>query len=115
MFANAAYRSPSNPNEPAFDWLIFDKLQKTNDKILQESVINYEPEKQTIIFVFLPSPTGNSVAIWRRKINVPNNIRLMLQAQVSHAMAGLRRDKDYLVYVDEFVHSNSVESCRIMY
>ena len=103
LLVNAAYRHPSKPNEPAFDWLIFDQLQKTYDKVLQESVAFYQPEKQTVVFVFLPSPSGNSVAIWRRRINVPNNIRLMLQAQIRHAMAGLRHEKDYLVYVDEYV------------
>ena len=61
----------------------------------------YDPTTQVIVFVFLPSPSGNSVAIWRRRINVPNNMRLMLQAEINHALDALRRDEDYLVHVDE--------------
>ncbi|KAG7449446.1 uncharacterized protein BT62DRAFT_887804 [Guyanagaster necrorhizus] len=101
LFVNADFRSPKNPNEPAFDWLTFDQLQKTRDKILQESVAFYDPAVQVIVFIFLPSPSGNSVAMWRRKINVPNNIRLMLQAEISLVLTGLRKDKEYLVHVDE--------------
>lgn len=107
LFANADYRPPKSPNEPAFDWLTFDELQTSRDKILQESVAFYDPAIQVIVFVFLPSKTGNSVAMWRRKINVPNNTRLMLQAEINLAFAGLRRDKDYLVYVDELVAFSS--------
>ena len=42
-----------------------------------------------------------SIAIWRRKINVPNNTRLMLQGEIQLCMSGLRREQDYLVHVDE--------------
>lgn len=101
LFVNADYRSPKNPNEPAFDWLTFDQLQKTRDKILQESVAFYDPAAQVIVFIFLPSPSGNSVAVWRRRINVPNNIRLMLQDEINLVFTGLRKDKEYLVHVDE--------------
>jgi len=39
------------------------------------------------------------VAIWRRKIMVPNNLRLAYQSQITQALAALR--KDYIVHVDE--------------
>jgi hypothetical protein len=96
---NADYRSPKNPNEPAFDWLTFDQLQLTMDQILQESVAFYDPHVHVIVFVFLPSKSGNSVAIWRRKIAVPNNIRLAYQGEIKQALAALR--KNYTLYVDE--------------
>lgn len=81
--------------------MTFETLQKTKDKILQESVAFYEPDRQVVVFVFLPSPSGSSVALWRRKINVPNNIKLMLQAEIHTVLAGLRRETDYVVHVDE--------------
>ena len=73
------------------------------DRILQESVAFYDPAVQVIVFVFLPSKSGNSVAMWRRKIKVPNNTRLMLQAEITLAIAGLRKEKHYVVHVDEYV------------
>ncbi|KAL0581959.1 hypothetical protein V5O48_000016 [Marasmius crinis-equi] len=101
LFANADFRLPGDV--PAFDWLTFDELQRTKDKTLQESVLSYDPTDRVILFVFLPSPTGNSVAMWRRKITVPNNTRLSLQAHIEQALAGLRRDSDYIVHVDEMI------------
>jgi hypothetical protein len=71
------------------------------DRTLQESVAFYDPAMQVIVFVFLPSKSGNSVAMWRRKVVVPNNTRLRLQREINLAMAGLRREQDYVVYVDE--------------
>jgi len=73
------------------------------DRILQESVVFYDPAVQVIVFVFLPSKSGNSVAMWRRKIKVPNNTRLMLQAEITLAIASLRKEKHYVVHVDEYV------------
>lgn len=70
---------------------------------MQESVAFYDPSSQVIVFVFLPSKSGNSVAMWRRKINVPNNMRLMLKGEVTLALAALRREEDYVVHVDEYV------------
>jgi len=91
------------PNQPAFDWLTFDELQPSMDRTLQESVAFYDPAVQVIVFVFLPSKSGNSVAMWRRKINVPNNTRLILQHEINLALAGLRKQRDYVVYVNEYV------------
>jgi len=69
------------------------------DKILQESVVCYDPAVQVIVFVFLPSKSGNSIAVWRRKIAVPNNVRLTFQDEIYVAKQGLK--KDYVVHVDE--------------
>jgi hypothetical protein len=103
LFANADYGPDKQVNQPAFDWLTFDRLQATRDRILQESVAFYDPAVQVIVFVFLPSKSGNSMAIWRRKLKVPNNLRLAYQYEIGLAMATLRKDKDYVLHVDECV------------
>ncbi|KDQ64673.1 hypothetical protein JAAARDRAFT_118061 [Jaapia argillacea MUCL 33604] len=103
LFANADFRPVGHPQEPAFDWIIFDQLQLTMDRILQESVAHYDPATQVIVFVFLLSPTGNSMAIWRRKLTVPNNLRLQYPQEIQLAKAALR--KDYPVHVDEWRES----------
>ncbi|KZP12084.1 hypothetical protein FIBSPDRAFT_755480 [Athelia psychrophila] len=99
LFVNADYRPTESPNEPAFDWLTFEELQPTRDQILQESVAYYDPAVYVIVFVFLPSESGNSMAIWRRKIVVPNNVRLTFQPQIKQTLAALR--KKYVLHVDE--------------
>ena len=71
------------------------------DQILQESVAYYDPAMHVIVFVFLPSESGNSMAIWRRKIAVPNNVRLAYQPHIKQALAALR--KKYVLHVDEYV------------
>jgi len=98
---NADYRPSKSPNEPAFDWLTYPELQKTMDRTLQESVAFYDPSALVVVFVFLPSKSGNSLAIWRRKIAVPSSVRLAYQAQITQAIDSLSRD--YSVYVDEYV------------
>lgn len=73
------------------------------DRTLQESVAFYDPAVQVVVFVFLPSKSGNSLAIWRRRIAIPNSVRLAYQAQITQAMAAVSRD--YVVHVDEYVVS----------
>ncbi|KAF5388395.1 hypothetical protein D9615_000156 [Tricholomella constricta] len=103
LFVNVTFRLETHPNQPVFDWLTFDELQATTDRILQESLLSCDPANQVIIFVYLPSPTGNSVAMWRRKVLVPNNTRLRFQREISIAKSGLRKDMDYVVHVDELL------------
>jgi len=79
--------------------LTFDDLQPTRDQILQESVAYYDPAVHVIVFVFLPSESGNSMAIWRRKIAVPNNVRLAYQPHIKQALSALR--SKYVLHVDE--------------
>ncbi|KAF8974634.1 hypothetical protein BDZ97DRAFT_1774637 [Flammula alnicola] len=105
LFVNALFRMHQHPNEPAFDWLTFNQLQGTMDKVLQESVAFYDPARLVIIFVYLPSQTGNSVAIWRRKINVPDNARLKYQPEINAVVKTLRSEKEYIVMVDELPKS----------
>lgn len=70
------------------------------DRVLQESAAFYDPAVQVIVFVFLPSKSGNSVAIWRRKVKVPNNLRLAYQKEIRLALSALR--KNYVIHVDEW-------------
>ena len=103
LVVNADYRPPDRPKEYAVDYLAFEDLRKSMDKTLQVSVISYDPAITVIVFVFLPSKTGNSVAVWRRKLIVPNNTRLRFQKELDIALSGLKDPKSYLVYVDECV------------
>jgi len=99
FFVNADYRHYQSPDEPAFDWLSIDQLKDTMDKILQESVALYNPATQAIVFVFLLSKTGNSMAIWRRRIPVAEQFQKTYQKVIDETMSNLKAD--YPVYVDE--------------
>jgi hypothetical protein len=101
LFVNAAFRLRQHPQEPAFDFLTFDQLQGTMDKTLQESVAFYDPARFAMVFVFLPSQSGNSVAIWRRKINVPDSARQKYRPQIEAIVRSLRPPEEYVVMVDE--------------
>ncbi|KAF7301511.1 hypothetical protein MIND_00716500 [Mycena indigotica] len=110
LIANADYRPPNHPDEPAFDWLTFDQLQPSRDKILQESVALYDPAATTLVFVFLPSKSGNSLAMWRRKIPIRSSLRTSRIGEISLALAGLRKEKDYYVLVDELPNKKAGDS-----
>jgi hypothetical protein len=60
---------------PTFDWLSYEDAVQTRDKRLQESIGFYDPAVHVIVFVFLPSASGNSAAVWRQKIEIPENVR----------------------------------------
>lgn len=77
------------------------QLHGTLDRILQESVALYDPAVQVIVFAFLLSPTGNSMAVWRRKLAVPEALRAAHEQGIEEAKADL--DEDYPVYVEECV------------
>jgi hypothetical protein len=98
LFINASYDNASG-NGPTLDWLIYEDVVETRDRLLQESVGFYDPSMQVIVFVFLPSKSGNSLAMWRRKVAVPNSVRLAHLREIDLAKAALRRD--YPVFVDE--------------
>lgn len=103
LFINVAFRMRQYPQEPAIDWLTFSNLQGTMDKTLQESAAFYDPAALVTVFVYLPSQTGNSVAIWRRKINVPEKARNQYRAELNAIVKTLPPHKDYIVMVDESV------------
>ncbi|KAH9048966.1 hypothetical protein EDB84DRAFT_1454684 [Lactarius hengduanensis] len=98
LFINASYDAPAGIG-PALDWLTYEDVVETRDRLLQESVGYYDPGMQVIVFVLLPSKTGNSLAMWRRKVAVPNSVRLSHLREIELAKAALR--KDYPVLVDE--------------
>ncbi|OBZ77150.1 hypothetical protein A0H81_04073 [Grifola frondosa] len=102
LIANADFRADSPlgvPAQPAFDWITLDDLQSTLDRVFQESVAFYDPAFQVIVFVFLLSPTGNSMAVWRRRLPVPESLRNAYQREILLAKRDL--PDDYPVYVDE--------------
>ncbi|KAI0306917.1 hypothetical protein B0F90DRAFT_1665278 [Multifurca ochricompacta] len=98
LFINASYDAPAGIG-PALDWLTYEDVVETRDRLLQESVGFYDPAMQVIVFVLLPSKSGNSLAMWRRKVAVPNSVRLAHFREIELAKAALR--KDYPVLVDE--------------
>lgn len=108
LFVNAGYAPPESPNEPAFDWVTVDRLKDTLDKILQESVALYDPGKQVIVFIFLLSKSGNSMAIWRRKIPVPEILQKGYESEIVATKAGLGQNCP--VYVEESVVDFSLRS-----
>ncbi|CAE6482872.1 unnamed protein product [Rhizoctonia solani] len=56
------------------DWITFRDTQKTRDKTLQREVLKNEPALSVLIYVFRTLPGKRSVAIWRRKIDIPATI-----------------------------------------
>ncbi|KZT66026.1 hypothetical protein DAEQUDRAFT_768385 [Daedalea quercina L-15889] len=98
LVANADYRVPGTA-QPAFDWITISQLQSTLDRVLQESVALYDPAMQVIVFVFLLSQTGNSMAVWRRKLAVPESLRTAHEQEIQETKEDL--DDDYPVYVEE--------------
>jgi len=101
LFINASYDldSPTSSG-PALDWLTYDDVVETWDRLLQESVRSYDPSMQVIVFVFLPTTnSGDSLAIWRRKIAVPDSMRLPHLRDINLTKVALR--KDYPVLGDE--------------
>ncbi|KAF8270993.1 hypothetical protein EI94DRAFT_1721669 [Lactarius quietus] len=99
LFINASYDAPAGTG-PAIDWLSYADVVETRDRLLQESVGFYDPALQVIVFVLLPSKSGNSLAMWRRKVPVPSSVRLSHVREIELAKAALQRD--YPVLVDEF-------------
>ncbi|KAL1946782.1 hypothetical protein VTO73DRAFT_14886 [Trametes versicolor] len=102
LFANADFRvpapTPGAPAQPTFDYVTLDQIQRTLDATMQESVKLYDPAFQVIVFVFLLSPSGNSMALWRRKLEVPDSVRDAYYDDILQVEAEL---KTYPVYVDE--------------
>lgn len=69
------------------------------DRTMQESLAFYDPNAQIVVFVFLLSKTQNSMAIWRRKLPLPDNLRLTYGPQLKQTIAGLQAT--YPIHVDE--------------
>ena len=61
----------------------------------------YDPKEQVLLFVFLLSASKKSMAIWRRKLPVPDYIRRESRREFEIAMSGLRDPEDYEIFIDE--------------
>ncbi|KAI0337550.1 hypothetical protein BDW22DRAFT_1339557 [Trametopsis cervina] len=104
LITNADYRSNASSGtltQPAFDWITLPHLRLTCDRIFQESVVTYKPDMQVIVFVFLLSKSGNSMAVWRRKVLIPASVRSANKDVLAQIIEALPQDK--VVYVDEYV------------
>ncbi|TFK76175.1 hypothetical protein BDN72DRAFT_757105 [Pluteus cervinus] len=88
---------------PTLDWLTYADLQKTMDFVLQESAAWYNPAKHVLLFVFLPSKSTNSVAIWRKMIDIPDKTKRTFQSQLKTTVAGLKKPDEYAIHLDEYV------------
>ncbi|KAG6837996.1 hypothetical protein H0H93_008390 [Arthromyces matolae] len=115
LFVNVSFRLKEYPDRPAFDWLRYEQVQVSADRILQHSILAADPAQQTIVFVFLPSRTGNSVAMWRRKLQVPSEVSQRHMQVITKVKAGLRPEKDYRIHVDELppVKERKAKSARL--
>ncbi|KAI0320618.1 hypothetical protein OF83DRAFT_1052744 [Amylostereum chailletii] len=98
LFVNAEF-NPSGYREPILQWLLYQDVVSTKEKKIQESVGFYNPSIEAIVFVILPSQTGNSAAIWRRKVSIPDHVRMTHSREIGNVLARLKTD--YPVYVDE--------------
>lgn len=103
MITNADYRVSGGPGgltQPSFDWVPLEQLRWTYDKVLQESVVCYKPSSQVVVFIFLLSKTGNSMAMWRRKLTVPETVRAANKDAIRSAIEGMGEEKK-VVFVDQ--------------
>ncbi|KIJ56655.1 hypothetical protein M422DRAFT_62607 [Sphaerobolus stellatus SS14] len=99
LMANATYRHPDYQDEPCFDWVTFEDVVDTHDKILQESMAFYSPENQVLVFIFLLSESGNSMAIWRRKLDIPLHVHNQWHIDLEKT-ARILSKKKYVITVD---------------
>lgn len=102
LFTNADFRHWQFTSEPTFDWLTFDDIVDTYDKTLQESIAFYEVDNQVLVFIFLLSPSKNSMAVWRRKIVIPNAVRTQNRTELTK-VAKLLSKRKFVLTVDKYV------------
>ncbi|KAF8665824.1 hypothetical protein AX16_000267 [Volvariella volvacea WC 439] len=91
--------------QPAVDWLTYGQLQKSLDRILQRSVAVYDPAKQVVVFPYLISQSGSSVAIWRHKVNIPESASNRMEQQIKKVVTKLPKLKEYVIHLDELTDS----------
>lgn len=99
FFVNAAYRLPDRPHTPAFDWLRYQEVQETYDRTIQRSLMYYDPADFVIVFVFLVSRTGNSMACWRRRIPIPPQTKAPYRSEIAKIKAEMKT-REYRILVD---------------
>ncbi|CAE7144418.1 unnamed protein product [Rhizoctonia solani] len=87
FFCNAD-RNTGNSHVLEVDWITFRDTQKTRDKTLQREVLRNEPALSVLVYIFRISSDKRSIAIWRRKINMPATII----RKNANALAAKRRE-----------------------
>lgn len=112
LFVNVDYRDPTNPYSPAFDFLTYKEIQETFDRTLQESLAFYDPTSQVLVFVILLSRSANSMAIWRRKLVVPNDLKVSFGPHILPIVANLM--PKYPIFLDEYVYTNKLTRFRAL-
>ena len=101
LFVNVDYHHPAAYQLPAFDYLSYNEVKDTFDRTLQESLAYYDPMNQVLVFVSLLSRSKNSMAIWRRKVPIPPEIKAFYAPSLAPVVAALNRK--YPIYLDEYV------------
>ena len=102
LIANADMRDTSTGHaQPAFDWITLPDVQDTLDKNLQRYVVCYRPATTVLVFVFLLSRTGNSLAIWLRKIHIPPEYAEANRRLIEQTLE--IQEQGRVVFVDEYV------------
>ena len=81
--------------------MTLDQVHDTLDKTLQQYVVCYKPAAEVLVFVFLLSETGNSLAIWRKKLAVPHDIFAANKELVDQTLE--MQEQGRVVYIDEWV------------
>ncbi len=96
---------PAKPGhaQPTFDWVTIEDLQPTMDQRLQESVICYNPRVQVVVLTFLLSKSGNSMAVWRTKLSIPESIQKGRKKEIDEVMAFLDAKPRDKAHVDVYV------------
>ncbi|CAE6449319.1 unnamed protein product [Rhizoctonia solani] len=81
-------RNTSDSRTLTVDWITFRDTQKTRDKTLQREVLRNEPALFVLVYAFRILPDKRSVALWRRKIDIPASIL----RKNANAIAAKRRE-----------------------
>ena len=89
------------PMQPVFDWITLQDASNTLDSTLQRSILRYNPAEKAVVFVYLLSRSGNSMAMWRRKCPIQEGVRERYQGVIDRAVQSL--DTRAVILVDECV------------
>jgi len=99
LVTNADFRTFHDPSQPAFDWISFDDAMPTCDRTLQQSIIYNDFLTTVVVFVFLVSRTGNSVAVWRRRLPVETSLQRPNRKAVEKIQTEMKT-RAYTILVD---------------
>lgn len=97
FLVNATWRNEDRPNTPGFDWMTLSELADTHDRIIQQSLLYYQPLEFALVFVFLLSQSGNSIACWRRKLEISGPLKAQYQREVKLVQRELAQQQHYIL------------------